>query len=184
MIELILVAIAGLLGVQILQNKKTKTSDSPIPEVSVTERPSVPYGILFERYSSKYNVPIRLMVAIVDHESNFNPKAINYETKADIQKGHNVDSVGLGQILYPDTAVALDITSTKDKLMQPEYNLNLTGMLLKQLLNRYPKKTIDGFHAEAVAAYNAGSARYSNGEFVNQSYVDKVRSKWFTWRNL
>ena len=31
---------------------------------------------------------------------------------------------------------------------------------------------------DAVAAYNAGSARMKDGQYVNQGYVDKVRKRY------
>lgn len=165
--------------------RKQKITLSEKEEITITEIPSFPYSIIFQRIAKNWNIPLRDIVAIVDVESEFEPKAINYEKKADIIKGHDVDSIGLGQILYPDTALALDPAATRDKLMQPEYNLNLVGKLWNQLLRRYPKRSSDGFAGEATAAYNAGSARYnSEGFFVNQNYVDKVRSKYNKWKDL
>ena len=187
---LLLGAIALILGGNLLQqtrSNKRKDSVTPSPTFGVTplDLSDVPYGNMFKRSADKYNVPIRLLVSTADYESSFNPKAINYESKADIAKGHNVDSIGIGQILYPDTAKALDKNCTVDKLLDPDYNIDLMGQLYKQLIKRYPRRENDGFFADAVSAYNAGSVRHnSEGEYSNQSYVDKVRSKWSKWRSL
>jgi Soluble lytic murein transglycosylase and related regulatory proteins (some contain LysM/invasin domains) len=157
----------------------------PDERITVTETGSYPHSIAFNETVRKWRIPLRLIVAIVDHESSFNSKAINYEKKADIAKGHDVDSIGLGQILYPDTALALDPFATRDKLMNAQYNLDLTGKLLSQLLSRYPHKRPDGFYPDAVSAYNAGSLRYdADGMYRNQAYVDAVESTYYKWSNL
>ena len=188
--SIFLVIISGLLGYRILQSSKT-VSPNPVesPEID-PDIFEVPYGFIFARIAKKYNVPVRLMVATVDYESNFNPKAVNPETKADEIRGRNVDSVGLGQILYPDTSDALASKYglgkiSKEDLYNPEINLNLVGLLYRELLQRFKKKDALGFHAEAVAAYNAGTVkRNDDGTFKNQTYVDRVRKKWIAWRSL
>jgi soluble lytic murein transglycosylase-like protein len=190
MTELLLAIIAAILGTDlIVKNRKSSTStdtpDNQPVDVGVEEFPSVPFGMLFSQYSRQYNFPMRIAVSIVDYESNFNPLAINYEKKADLAKGHDVDSVGLGQILYPDTAVSFDSSATKDKLMNPEYNLNIMFQLLNQLRQRFKSKEQDGFMPDLVAAYNAGSPRrLPDGSYKNQDYVDSVRERYVKWRNL
>lgn len=55
------------------------------------------------------------------------------------------------------------------QLMKPRIGLYLVGAYLRYQLDRYNNDL-----AKAVAAYNAGSARFSeNGTFVNQWHVDK-----------
>ena len=54
------------------------------------------------------------------------------------------------------------------ELCDPELGIRYGVMHFRKFLDRY------GAAASAVAAYNAGSARYRNGRFVNQEYVDKV----------
>ncbi len=177
----LLALIAALIGWALLVKKKTPDNE----RITVTEIASFPHSGAFFLARQKYPVPLQLMVAIVDHESNFESKAVNAETLADIRKGHNVDSVGLGQILWPDTALALDSLASKDKLMEPVYNLTLTAKLIDELIHRYPYKTSDGFYPDAVAAYNAGSKRInSDGTYQNQKYVDSVRSKFYKWKSL
>ena len=53
-------------------------------------------------------------------------------------------------------------------LCSPVVGIEYGCRYLARQLERY------GSEVEAVAAYNAGSARRSGDEFVNQSYVDKV----------
>lgn len=169
MTELVLV-VAALLALYALGGGVSKAPTPP---------QTFPYEGFFRRYATSWGVPARLGVAIVAVESSFNPRAINHEEAADKRKGHNVDSVGLGQILYPDTATSLQPGIKLDDLFDPEVNLNLTFKLLAGLIRAYPGKEPDGFNARAVAAYNAGSVRFSaDGTFVNQSYVDKVHRAW------
>jgi len=141
--------------------------------------PTIPYDILFNTYSAIHGVSKRLMVSIVRQESNFNAKAINQETEADKRKGRNVSSLGLAQILYPDTAQSLRPGITESETMIPETNLKMAYELMSGLLRAYPRKDSSGFPSYAVAAYNAGSPRFlGNGTFVNQAYVDSVRIHW------
>jgi soluble lytic murein transglycosylase-like protein len=146
---------------------------------------SFPYEGFFRRYATSTGVPVRLMVAVVAHESSFNAKAVNPETAADKRKGRDVDSLGLCQILWPDTAKALDPEIERVELFDPEKNLALGFRLMASLLRAYPGKDADGFASSAVAAYNAGSPkRGADGSFVNQSYVDAVHRQWRTYGNV
>jgi soluble lytic murein transglycosylase-like protein len=143
--------------------------------------PSIPYENLFNRYSSIYLVSKRLMVSVVKVESRFNPNAINEEVAADKRKGRNVSSIGLCQILYPDTAIAFEPGITREALFNPDKNLD---RVMAEKLKQYGGNEVV-FAARAVAAYNAGSPRFkSNGEFVNQSYVNKVRKEWDSYEYL
>ena len=54
------------------------------------------------------------------------------------------------------------------ELCDPEVGIRYGVMHFRKFLDRY------GALTSAIAAYNAGSARYRNGKFVNQDYVDKV----------
>lgn len=166
--------IIGLLALivsnQLLASEKVRKSATNLP---------IPFDDLFSRYSLIHGVSKRLMVAIVSHESRFNPRAENEETEADKRKGRDVDSIGLAQILYPDTAKALRPNITKEELFNPETNLKLAYELMSGLLRAYPRKDDSGFPSYAVAAYNAGSPRFtSNKVFVNQKYVDLVKKQW------
>ena len=167
--------VAGLLILIFAATAKTafaSTSQTPTKQ-------TIPYENLFDSYTAIHGVSKRLMVSIVKKESSFNPKAFNPESAADKRKGRNVDSVGLAQILYPDTAKAFRPDISIDELFVPEVNLKIAYELMSGLLRAHPRKDSDGFNSYAVAAYNAGSPRFlSNGTFVNQSYVDGVKTNW------
>ncbi len=181
--EVLLTAIVAIVGTQLalsLKDRKLTLGGAITPS---GKRP--PFDALFVKYSRKYNIPIRDIVSVVDYESNFNPKAVNPEEDADRRKGRNVDSIGLGMILYPDTARDYDENATPDLLMEPDYNLNIACHHLARQLKRYPERERSGFPAKAVASYNAGSVRYkADGTYVNQVYVDRVRSRYDKWSGL
>lgn len=138
---------------------------------------SFPYFSLFQKYSVMYQVPMRLMVSVVSHESNFNPRAVNSETAADKRLGRDVDSLGLCQILYPDTAQALNPGISRDECFDPDTSLDMGFRTMRAALKRYPPS--GDFPEDAVSAYNGGhSLRLPDGTFKNQQYVNLVRKEW------
>lgn len=138
--------------------------------------PKIPFDDLFNRKAGKYGVPKRLMVAIVAHESRFDPRAVNLETEADVKKGRDVDSLGLGQILWPDTASDLGI-AYREALFDPETNMDGVGFILRRHIRRYGYQS-GVFPEDVVSAYNGGHSLRQGTTFANQRYVDKVREKW------
>lgn len=84
-----------------------------------------------------------LLKAIVEVESGYDPDAVRDE-------GSGRVSVGLAQILWPDTARGLGFTGTMDQLKDPLVNLSLAARLLRELLDRY------GTVPHAVSHYNCG----------------------------
>lgn len=61
----------------------------------------------------------------------------------------------------------------KDTLCTVDGGLWYGCMHFARFLKKYEAKGGTGW--DAVAAYNAGSARMKDGQYVNQGYVDKVR---------
>lgn len=116
-----------------------------------------------------------LIMAAIAQESGWNPYARRDEKRAD---GSVWDSsYGLMQILL-GTARGLDPTVTADRLVNdPGYNITLGSRFLLDQLRRY-----GGVAQDAIAAYNAGSARKNTeGVYVNsqgatfvQDHVDAV----------
>lgn len=192
MIETLLAVIAGLIGYGIYQNRRSVNVSTPSPtpiKVPTSNTLDIPHYITFQKYSEKWNVPLRLFIAIVETESNFDRYAINPEVLADKKKGRDVDSVGLGQILWPDTAKVLAnrvgvALNRKEDLFDADLNLNLAGNLLNELLRRFPTKDAIGFNSETAAAYNAGKPIYKEGKLINQSYVDKARRNWIKYGGI
>lgn len=59
-------------------------------------------------------------------------------------------------------------------LQQPLVNAEVAARYLKYHLDRY------GNYYEAIAAYNAGRAKYGeDGELINKLYLDKVIKTWY-----
>lgn len=139
------------------------------------------YSQLVRTYEQMFRLPPGLLFAVVKHESNFNPKAVNGS------------SHGLGQI-NKVTARALCNMSV-NTLHNPSANLYCSAKILRRLLDTH--RAI----SPTLSAYNAGSPcecdgrRYvrrdsravcrsrradetiscrQRGVFLNQKYVDTV----------
>lgn len=134
------------------------------------------------------NVPVRLVKAVVQVESNNNPWAVRYEPafferyvsgqghkvypgcSRDTEERLRACSFGLMQIMGQVAREAGFSGTFLTELCNPEMGLYWGCLHLRKQLDRY-----SGDEYSAVAAYNAGSARrVSNGRFRNQDYVDKV----------
>jgi len=96
-----------------------------------------------------------LLKAIVEVESGFDPNAVRDE-------GNGRLSIGLGQILWPDTAQALGFPGPAERLQDPFVNLNLSAMLLRELMDRH------GTVPHAISHYNCGRCP------VEREYTRKV----------
>jgi len=141
------------------------------------------------KIASDAGVSPMLVAAIVQAESSGDTNAVRYEasfqhywktaefarklgitndTEASLQR----HSWGLMQVMGA-TARWIGFKGPITDLLQPEVGLKWGCRYLKRLTEQH--KT----GPKIIAAYNAGSPRYSKerpGEFVNQRYVDKVRN--------
>jgi len=170
----IILLLAGSTALQARQNSGSRPG-APVPPPRFPRK----FGDLFDALASAHGVPARLMESIVSVESSFNPRAVNPETDADRRKGRDVDSIGLAQILFPDTAQAVRPGTTREELLDPAINLGIAFKLMAGLQRMWPGTDADGFPSQAVAAYNAGRPRLTDsGTFTNQPYVDRVHAAW------
>lgn len=125
-----------------------------------------------------------LVKAVIRQESAFDPAAYHYDQA--YERAHNLPadpvlnaSYGLMQI-EGSTARGLGLTGDVRQLYDPTTNLQLGVPFLASLLKRYHGAVLD-----AVAAYNAGSARRTtSGAYVNQPYVDAVSRFYDYYRTL
>lgn len=112
--------------------------------------------------SAGVTLPVDLVLAVVRKESSGDPRAV----------GDAGVSLGLMQV-QKATARELGITDP-ERLFDPPVALLAGSTYLARQLARY-----SGRVAHAVAAYNAGSARFTQAErFINQGYVDAVLRYW------
>jgi soluble lytic murein transglycosylase-like protein len=105
---------------------------------------------------------VALTKAIIAHESEWNPNAVN----------PGDPSYGLMQVLFGPRGAYPSYTA--QQLLDPVTNIELGVLYLRQQLARYSDL------AAAISAYNAGHALVQGGGFVNQEYVDDVLD-YFNW---
>lgn len=116
------------------------------------------YGNIIKQAAEKFDLPDRLLSSIIQHESNFNSKAVS-------QAG----AQGLMQLM-PGTAKYLGVKNSFD----PEQNITGGARYLRQMLNQF-----DGDIELALAAYNAGPGNVKKYGGIppfkeTQNYVKKV----------
>lgn len=146
---------------------------------------------LIEKIAKRHDLPVSLVSAIVRVESGGNPWAIRYEPQfyeryiapkamkakapcsAQTEGRMQATSWGLMQIMGATARETGFNGVFLSELCDPEMGLDWGCRYLAKLFKRF-----GGQGDEAViAAYNAGSPRkQSDGLFVNQVYVDKIRS--------
>ena len=118
------------------------------------------WSTIADKYARKYNVPQKLVLAVISAESNGNPNA---RSKAGAR--------GLMQLM-PATARGLGFSPSR--LSDPDTNIHAGVKYLSQLLRRY-----NGNVRLAVAAYNAGEGAVNKYRGVppykeTRNYVRKV----------
>jgi len=128
------------------------------------------YSNLVLRISNKYGMEWQFVTAIMEAESNFNPRAIS-------EKG----AVGLMQLL-PSTGARYQLDL--NELYNPRKNLEAGIRHLRNLNDRY-----QGNKELIIAAYNTGEAVIDRYHKVppykaTQSFVKKVLSRYYSYLNL
>jgi len=118
---------------------------------------------MLRRALPKSSVPPDLALAVMQAESQFNPRAVSPS-----------GAIGLMQVL-PSTARDLGVTNAED-LFEPETNVNVGLQYLSNLLSKYK-----GNEKLALAAYNAGPGavdRFGGVPPYNETraYIDRVMS--------
>lgn len=154
-------------------------------------RGATTYATLVIAAAGRYNLAPALLAGLVDHESNWNPRAIRQEVAI------GDASRGLGQILFR-TAQSIGYTGTADGLFDPATNLEYAAKYLAQQIR------LAGSVQGGLSAYNGGynpsrgfgkvatqpltvvlarsqttgvpitTRQVKVGEYANQPYVDSV----------
>jgi len=130
-----------------------------------------------KKFSAKYDVPISVILAIIETESSYNPRAIS-----------QVPAFGLMQLVPKTAGVdAHNYVHGKKKVVSPEFlfdetnNLQLGTAYFKLLKSRYLRKIKDSrsrFYC-AVSSYNTGVgnlARTFTGQKSLSQAVKKINS--------
>jgi soluble lytic murein transglycosylase-like protein len=118
----------------------------------------------FEQASKKTGIPLSLLVAVAQEESNFKPNAVSH-----------AGALGLLQVL-PATARELEIN-----LDSTEANVLAGARYLRRMLDRFDGAGLDSMEL-ALEAYNAGPTAVEKAGGApspqTQTYADEVIRRW------
>lgn len=130
----------------------------------------ISFDNIIQAAALRHSVDPALIKATIKIESNFNPMAFRHE--AHIQDA----SWGLMQVLLKTAReVSNNPKLSATDLVKPSVNIDIGTRYIAKQLRRYK-----GNIKDAMAAYNAGSARRrADGSYINQGYVNKVY-RWYT----
>lgn len=156
-------------GIKVYTNIGVNRTDLPRQETrSTTRKISNPYLPLIHESAQRFNLDADLVKAIIQVESNFNPRAVS-------SKG----CVGLMQ-LHPDTAKRFGVRNSFD----PAQNIRGGVQYLRFLTDHF-----NGNLPLVLAAYNAGENAVRRHRGIppyreTQQYVRKVTALYQSFQHL
>ena len=166
----------------------------------------VPYAREIALAATRHHVPAALLAAFIQEESFWNPWAERTEPKylknprvrnsaAKWSAAHNGTptmltelhdrsrSMGLMQVMGEVAREQGFAPRFLSELFVPMQALDQGALLLRTLMNRYPRDTL-----AAISAYNQGSAKTRKGArhnlFLNARYVYRVSVAWQAYAKL
>jgi soluble lytic murein transglycosylase-like protein len=146
-----------------LMSKSAASYISNVATVPASKAPDSTIDQIISKAAEKYNLPKKLINAVISQESSFNPDAVSH-----------AGASGLMQLM-PATARGLGVTDIFD----PEQNVFAGTKYLRQMMDKY-----NGNLELALAAYNAGPGNVDKYNGIPPfketiQYVQKVSNKYF-----
>ena len=142
-------------------------SEEILALLNSVQRRVLSWRVLILQEAQRWNVAPSLIAAVMHIESGGNPNARSPKA-----------AIGLMQVLCT-TAQMMGYQGTCNDLYNPNINIFYGTQYLKRQLDRY-----GGRVDYALAAYNAGTAYGSSGQFSNQKYVNDVMRHLTAYRSL
>lgn len=122
------------------------------------------YEYCFEKAGRRYGINPLLLYAIAKVESNFNPRALNYNE-------NGTYDIGVMQINSSWLPVLRKYGIREESLYNPCINVHVGAWVLAQCVAKY------GWSWRAIDCYNKGSKARENSEYVWKVYYAYVESR-------
>lgn len=147
--------------------------------IKVADRERIPVPPLFGQVADEFSLHPEILNAIADHESGYNPWALNIEGRSVypasreealsiIEKNRDKSyDVGLMQV---NSYWIRKFELSPAEALEPEENLRLGAWILRSCLDRY------GYNWRAIGAYHTGSPKNLPGR--SRAYAVKVMKKY------
>lgn len=144
---------------------RSKTSRVTFGEFSLMPEASEYFGFILDS-SEEFNVPIELILSVIQNESSWKPNAVS-----------KAGAVGLMQVMPKTADWILKRKFTSAELFEPHNNIRAGAAYLRFILDRVQKFQPNKRTALLFAGYNAGHGTIMNGVIPDyaetHSYVSK-----------